>query len=40
MTSAIGCQLGEDPHGMRIVKVAEDKIDHKYHSMDEFPDDV
>ena len=40
VTSAIGCRLGDDPHGMRLVKVEEDKIEHKYHSLDDFPKNV
>jgi len=37
VTSAIGCQIGPDTHGMRIVKVSEDKITHQYHSLEAFP---
>lgn len=40
VTSAIGCQIGQDPHGMRIVKVYEDHIEHKYHSLDDCPTQV
>ena len=40
VTSAIGCQIGNDPHGMRIVKVFEDHIEHKYHSLEDCPTDV
>ena len=40
VTSAIGCQIGQDPHGMRIVKVFEDHIEHKYHSLDDCPTDI
>lgn len=34
VTSAIGCQLGEDQHGVRVVVVTEDKIVHRYYSLD------
>jgi len=40
VTSAIGCQIGDDPHGMRIVKVFEDHIEHKYHSLEDCPTDI
>ncbi|XP_007891890.1 serine/threonine-protein phosphatase CPPED1 [Callorhinchus milii] len=35
VTSAIGCQLGKDKHGVRVVAITEDKIVHKYVSLDE-----
>ncbi|KAM5153187.1 serine/threonine-protein phosphatase CPPED1 [Mantella aurantiaca] len=34
VTSAIGCQLGEDEHGLRVVVVTEDQIVHRYYSLD------
>lgn len=37
VTSAIGCQLGEDKSGMRIVRVSENKIEHKYYGLQECP---
>jgi len=37
VTSAIGCRLGSDPHGMRIVKVYESNIDHEYHALENYP---
>jgi hypothetical protein len=40
VTSAIGCRLGEDPHGMRIVKVKKSGIDHQYYPLDNFPEKV
>ena len=40
VTSAIGCQIGSDPHGMRIVKVYENRVEHKYHSLDDCPTNV
>ena len=33
VTSAIGCQIGNDPHGMRIVKVYENDIYHEYYTL-------
>ncbi|XP_078097002.1 serine/threonine-protein phosphatase CPPED1 [Mustelus asterias] len=38
VTSAIGCQLGEDKHGVRVVVVTEEKIHHKYINLDELSD--
>ncbi|MGH0118770.1 UNVERIFIED_CONTAM: hypothetical protein FKN15_062232 [Acipenser sinensis] len=35
VTSAIGCQLGTDPHGLRLVVVTEEKVVHRYYSLDE-----
>uniref|UniRef100_A0A8D0BAN9 Serine/threonine-protein phosphatase CPPED1 n=1 Tax=Salvator merianae TaxID=96440 RepID=A0A8D0BAN9_SALMN len=35
VSSAIGCQLGEDAHGLRIVVVTAEKILHRYYSLDE-----
>ncbi|KAG8513451.1 Serine/threonine-protein phosphatase CPPED1 [Galemys pyrenaicus] len=35
VSSAIGCQLGEDTHGLRVVVVAADRIVHRYYSLDE-----
>ena len=32
---AIGCQLGEDKHGLRVVLVTDEKIVHRYYSLDE-----
>lgn len=37
VTSAIGCQIGPDQHGMRIVQVTEKQINHQYHSIEAFP---
>ncbi|XP_028846059.1 serine/threonine-protein phosphatase CPPED1 [Denticeps clupeoides] len=34
VSSAIGCQLGEDMHGVRIVVVTADRVVHRYHSLD------
>ncbi|XP_043945118.1 serine/threonine-protein phosphatase CPPED1 [Protopterus annectens] len=38
VTSAIGCQLGEDPHGVRVVVVTEDAIHHRYYSLNKLLD--
>ncbi|XP_076856445.1 serine/threonine-protein phosphatase CPPED1 [Brachyhypopomus gauderio] len=35
VSSAIGCQLGDDPHGVRVVVVTADEIIHRYHSLDQ-----
>jgi hypothetical protein len=40
VTTAIGCQIGTDPHGMRIVTVGEKEIRHEYHGLDHFPKEV
>jgi serine/threonine-protein phosphatase CPPED1 len=37
-TSAIGAQLGDDKSGMRLVKVLEDAIEHKYYALEDFPE--
>jgi len=40
VTTAIGCQIGPDQHGMRIVKVSEHNIEHSFHPLAEFPSSV
>lgn len=35
VSSAIGCQLGEDTHGLRVVVVTAEKIVHKYYSLND-----
>ncbi|XP_028332661.1 serine/threonine-protein phosphatase CPPED1 isoform X1 [Gouania willdenowi] len=35
VSSAIGCQLGEDTHGVRIVVVTADSVVHRYHSLEQ-----
>ncbi|MBN3303853.1 CPPED phosphatase, partial [Amia calva] len=35
VTSAIGCQLGTDPHGLRVVVVTEEKVVHRYYSLEQ-----
>ncbi|XP_077305038.1 serine/threonine-protein phosphatase CPPED1 isoform X2 [Lithobates pipiens] len=34
VTSAIGCQLGDDEHGVRVVVVTKNQIVHRYYSLD------
>ncbi|XP_053133112.1 serine/threonine-protein phosphatase CPPED1 isoform X2 [Hemicordylus capensis] len=38
VSSAIGCQLGEDTHGLRVIVVTAEKIVHKYYSLSELKD--
>uniref|UniRef100_A0A8C0GYU6 Calcineurin-like phosphoesterase domain-containing protein 1 n=1 Tax=Chelonoidis abingdonii TaxID=106734 RepID=A0A8C0GYU6_CHEAB len=35
VSSAIGCQLGEDTHGLRVVIVTAEKIVHRYCSLND-----
>uniref|UniRef100_A0A3Q1FCN2 Serine/threonine-protein phosphatase CPPED1 n=1 Tax=Acanthochromis polyacanthus TaxID=80966 RepID=A0A3Q1FCN2_9TELE len=35
VSSAIGCQLGDDPHGVRVVVVTADSVIHRYHSLEQ-----
>ncbi|TRY83978.1 hypothetical protein DNTS_006297 [Danionella cerebrum] len=35
VSSAVGCQLGADTHGVRVVVVTENDIVHRYHSLDQ-----
>ncbi|XP_029954012.1 serine/threonine-protein phosphatase CPPED1 isoform X2 [Salarias fasciatus] len=35
VSSAIGCQLGQDEHGLRVVVVTADKVVHRYHSLEQ-----
>lgn len=37
VTSAIGCQLGNNKSGFRIVKVQDEKITHEYYDFDSCP---
>jgi 3',5'-cyclic AMP phosphodiesterase CpdA len=39
-TSSSGKALGDDPLGMRIVKVHGDRIEHAYHGFEQLPDRV
>lgn len=40
VTTAIGCQLGSDTNGMRIVTVSENSIKHSFHPLSDFPTTV
>jgi 3',5'-cyclic AMP phosphodiesterase CpdA len=40
VTSAVGLSLGDDPSGFRIVKVYDDRIEHRYYGLDEMPEAV
>jgi 3',5'-cyclic AMP phosphodiesterase CpdA len=33
----VGLPLGDDPSGLRIVKVLDDRIEHRYYALDEVP---
>lgn len=33
VSSAIGCQLGQDTHGLRVVVVTEEEVVHRYYSL-------
>ncbi|KAK2820841.1 hypothetical protein Q5P01_023800 [Channa striata] len=35
VSSAIGCQLGDDTHGVRVVVVTADGVIHRYHSLEQ-----
>ncbi|XP_036937722.1 serine/threonine-protein phosphatase CPPED1 [Acanthopagrus latus] len=35
VSSAIGCQLGEDTHGVRVVAVTADEVVHRYYSLEQ-----
>lgn len=37
VTSAVGCQLGTDKSGFRVVKVDENSIKHKYYAFEDAP---
>ncbi len=37
-TGAVGYPLGDDPSGLRIVKVSQDKIEHQYYGLDQIPE--
>ena len=36
----VGCPLGDDPSGLRVVKVLDDRIEHAYYALDDVPDAV
>jgi hypothetical protein len=39
-TSAVGVQLGNDGHGFRLVRVKDSEIEHKYFTLDMFPESL
>jgi len=39
-TSAVGKPLGDNPSGIRIVKIYRDRIEHVYYDLDALPDSV
>lgn len=40
VTSAIGAQFGDDKSGVRIVKVLEESVEHKYYNIEDIPKEV
>ena len=36
-TGAVGLPLGEDPSGLRVVKIYADRLDHQYYPLDQVP---
>ena len=36
-TGAVGYPLGDDPSGLRIIKVYQDRIEHEYYGLDNIP---
>jgi predicted phosphodiesterase len=39
-TGPVGYPLGDDPSGLRIVKVFQDHIEHQYYGLDDLPETV
>lgn len=39
-TSSVGFPLGNDPSGLRIVKVYDDRIEHEFFGFDELPESI
>ena len=39
-TGPVGYPLGDDPSGLRIVKVFQDRIEHQYYGLDELPESI
>ncbi|XP_020779880.2 serine/threonine-protein phosphatase CPPED1 [Boleophthalmus pectinirostris] len=35
VSSAVGCQLGDDTHGVRVVVVTEGEVTHRYYSLEQ-----
>jgi 3',5'-cyclic AMP phosphodiesterase CpdA len=40
ISGPVSYSLGDDPSGIRIVSVHDDRIDHRYYGLDEVPSDV
>lgn len=40
ISGPVGYPLGDDPSGIRIVSVYDDRIDHRYYGLDEVPGDI
>ncbi|KAF8796857.1 Serine/threonine-protein phosphatase CPPED1 like protein [Argiope bruennichi] len=40
VTSAVGCQMGDDKSGFRIVKLGEEKIEHEYLAFEDAPHNI
>lgn len=40
VTSAVGCQLGTDKPGFRVVKLDDTSIKHKYYASEEAPKNI
>ncbi|XP_071965980.1 serine/threonine-protein phosphatase CPPED1-like isoform X2 [Antedon mediterranea] len=40
VTSAVGCQMGEDKSGFRVVTVKETEIQHKYYDLGQVPKNI
>ena len=40
ISGPVGFPLGDDPSGIRIVKMYDDRIEHQYYGMDDLPDSV
>ena len=39
-TGPVGYPLGDDPSGLRIVKVYRDRIEHAYYGLDTIPETI
>ncbi len=39
-TGAVGYPLGDDPSGLSIIKVYQDRIEHRYYGLDNIPEAV
>ena len=37
ISGPVGFHLGDDPSGLRIVKVYDDRVEHQYFGMDDVP---